>query len=255
VALICFNVGSAAALALYMRSARSALRLAPATLERRLFADILKVGLISAVGTVTANLAVVVTTGLVGGYGRDAIAGYGLASRLDYLLIPLLFALGTASVTMVGTNVGAGQHERARRIAWTGAGISALATGAIGLAAALFPEAWIRIFSVEPEVVRAGAAYLERVGPLYLFFGAGMSLYFSSQGAGRMAWPFAAGMARLAIVILAGGAWIGLVQGSLNGLYWVVAASYLAFGSINVFALASGLSWGNAAARRYAPAG
>ena len=255
VALICFNVGSAAALALYMRSARSALRLAAAPLEGRLFTDILKVGLISAVGTVTANLAVVVTTGLVGGYGRDSIAGYGLASRLDYLLIPLLFALGTASVTMVGTNVGAGQHQRARKIAWTGAAISALATAAIGLAAALFPEAWIRIFSVEPAVIRAGAAYLERVGPLYLFFGAGMSLYFSSQGAGRMAWPFVAGMARLAIVILMGGAWIGLVQGSLNGLYWVIAASYVAFGSINVFALASGLGWGRVAAPRYAPAG
>ena len=253
VALILFSFGAALALALYMRTPRSPLRLAPARLERRLFADILKVGLISAIGTITANLAVVVTTGFVGAYGRDAIAGYGLATRLDYLLIPLLFALGTASVTMVGTNVGAGQHERARKIAWTAAAISAIATAAIGLAAAVFPQAWIQIFSAEPDVVRAGAAYLERVGPFYVFFGAGMSLYFSSQGAGRMAWPFAAGTVRLAIAVLAGGYWIGVMHGSLNGLYWIVAASYAAFGAINVFALASGLGW-RLAAVRYAPA-
>src|SRR6185503_17509374 len=136
-ALICFNVGSLIVLVWYMRSARSPVRLAPARLEWRLFKEILRVGLLSAIGTVTANLTVVVTTALAGAYGRDAIAGYGLASRLDYILIPLLFALGTASVTMVGTNVGAGQHARARRIAWTATLVSTLATGAIGLAAAL----------------------------------------------------------------------------------------------------------------------
>ncbi len=82
VALILFNVGSAVVLVLYMRSAHSAIRLARNRLQWRLFNDILKVGLVSAIGTVVANLTVVVTTGLVGAHGRDAIAGYGLASRL-----------------------------------------------------------------------------------------------------------------------------------------------------------------------------
>ena len=153
--------------------------------------------------------------------------------------IPLLFALGTASVTMVGTNVGAGQHERARRIAWTGAALSAVCVGAIGLAAALVPEAWLRLFTSQPEVIAAGAAYLSRVAPFYAFFGAGMSIYFASQGAGRMAWPFAAGMARLGIVCAAGFSGIA----SLGALYGLVAAGYVAFGAINVFALARGYAW------------
>jgi len=248
--LICFNLGSALALALYLRSARSPLRLAAAPLERRLFGEILKVGLPSAVGTLVANLSVVVTTGLVGAYGREAIAGYGLASRLDYILIPLLFALGTASVTMVGTSVGAGQYARARRIAWISALLSALGTGAVGMAAALFPQAWMQLFSVDARVVAFGAAYLTRVGLLYALFGAGMSLYFASQGAGRMAWPFAAGIVRLLIVIAPGGYWVHALQGSLEGLYWIVAASYLAFGALNLFAMASGRGWGRPLAAR-----
>jgi putative MATE family efflux protein len=238
-----FNVGSALALFLFMRSPLSPVRLARAKLEWRLFKDILRVGLLSAIGTVLANLAVVVTTGLVGSHGRDAIAGYGMASRLDYILIPLVFALGTAALTMVGTNVGAGQHARARHIGWVGAFLSAAVTGAIGLAAALFPHAWMHIFSREADVVLVGAAYLTRVAPFYVLYGAGMALYFASQGAGRMIWPFAAGVVRLGVVIVAGGYWIHALDGSLHGLYWIAAASYLFFGGINLYAMSSGRGW------------
>jgi hypothetical protein len=50
-------------------------------------------------------------------------------------------------------------------------------------------------------------------------------------------------MARLGVVAIGGGYWVHGLHGSLNGLYWLAAAGYLAFGAINVFALASGLGW------------
>jgi Na+-driven multidrug efflux pump len=236
-------------LALYMVSTQTPLRLRRSRLEWRLFREILKVGLPSAAGTVVANLTVVLATGLAGVFGRDAIAGYGLASRLDYILIPLLFALGAACVTMVGTNVGAGQHERARTIAWTSALLSASAVGAIGAGAALFPEAWMHLFTRDAAVVADGASYLTHVAPFYALFGLGMALYFASQGAGRVAWPLAAGIARLATVGGAGWYWTSVLHGSLGGLFWIVAASYVVFGAINAFATASGLGW------RESPAG
>jgi putative MATE family efflux protein len=242
-AMIAFNLTAALALAIYMRSNASPVRVRLQPLERRLFADILRVGLISAVGTIVTNLTVVMTTGLVGGFGRDAIAGYGLASRLDYLLIPLLFAIGTASVTLIGTSVGAGRHDRARRVAWTAALVSGIAVESIGIAAALFPEGWMHLFTREPAVVGAGAGYLVRVAPLYVFTGLGMALYFASQGAGRMAWPFVAGVARLVTVTLAGWYWTAVAHGSIEGLFWTVALGQVLFGSINAIAMASGLSW------------
>jgi Na+-driven multidrug efflux pump len=107
----------------YMRSGRSPLQLSVVRPDRRLFADILGVGVLSALGTVQVNVTVACVTGVVGLFGADAIAGYGIASRLDYLQIPLLFGLGTAVVMMVGINIGADQMARARRIAWTGAAI------------------------------------------------------------------------------------------------------------------------------------
>ena len=105
-----------------------------------------------------------------------------MASRLDYLLIPLLFALGTASLTMVGTNVGAGQMRRARHIASIATFISAAATGVIALAAALASTGWIRLFSDSPEVIGVGVDYLHRAAPFYVCYGFGMALYFIVNG-------------------------------------------------------------------------
>jgi putative MATE family efflux protein len=234
IAMVSFNLAAAAALALYLRSRGSPLRLARVRLERRLFREILRVGLLSAVGTLVANLTVVVTTAFVTPFGRDALAGYGLASRLDYLLIPIVFALGTASVTMVGTNLGAGSAERARRIAWTAAFISMGVLECIGIAAALFPQAWIGLFSREPEVLRVGVAYLMRVAPFYGFVGLGMGLYFAAQGAGNVAWAFSAGVARLALVVLAGGGAVTLAHAPLATLFWIVAAAQVVLALVNV---------------------
>ena len=42
-------------------------------------------------------------------------------------------------------------------------------------------------------MLETGTAYLRMVGPTYGFFGLGLSLYFASQGAGRLAWPLLGG--------------------------------------------------------------
>lgn len=217
----------------YLLSGRSLVRLAPAALRlrRALFRAILRVGAPSLVNNLQTNLTVVLLTALVGPFGTFALAGYGMGVRLEYLQIPLVFGFGSALVTMVGTNFGAGQRERARRVAWTGALMAAGVTEAIGLVAALFPGAWLGLFSAEPEVVAAGSAYLRVVGPTYGFFGLGLALYFASQGAGRLLWPLLAGATRLAVA--AAGGWVILhwTGGELTALFAVMAAALVIFGS------------------------
>src|SRR6201999_2872492 len=103
-----------------------------------------------------------------------------------YLLIPLAFGLGGPMVALLGTNIGAGQRQRALRIALVGAGLAFVLTEAIGLAAAIWPEAWLGLFGHDKAMLATGSAYLRWVGPTFGFFGAGMALYFASQGAGRL---------------------------------------------------------------------
>lgn len=229
-------------LAAYLRSGRSVVGLSVRGIRfrRRLFVDILRVGLVAALITVQTNLTIAIATGLVGAFGPAAIAGYGTGSRLEYLLIPLVFGLGGPLVAMVGTNIGAGRRDRAMRVAWIGAAIAAGLCETIGFCAAAAPHAWLSLFGTAPAMLDAGSRYLQVVGPTYGLFGLGMALYFASQGAGRLLWPLIANMARL--VIAAGGGFIALrLTGDLTDIFVALALALVSFGLINAAAVARGV--------------
>jgi putative MATE family efflux protein len=242
VAVVIYYAVGSAVLAAYLCSGPSVVRLTVRGIRLRwpLFADILRVGLVAALITVQTNLTIAIATGLVGAFGPAAIAGYGTASRLEYLLIPLVFGLGGPLVAMVGTNVGAGRRDRALRVAWIGAAIAAALCEFIGLAAAAAPHAWLTLFGDAPAMLDAGTRYLQTVGPVYGLFGLGMALYFASQGAGRLLWPFTANMTRL--LIAAGGGWLALrFTGNLTSVFIALAVALAAFGLINAAAVAAGV--------------
>jgi putative MATE family efflux protein len=243
-----YYVSAALVLVVYLRSSRATLRLTVAPISARLIGAIMGVGGLSAIGTIQANLTVALVTGAAGLFGATAIAGYGIASRLDYLLIPLLFGFGTATVTMVGLNVGAGQVERARRIAWMGAAIGGGATDIIGLVAAAFPDAWTGLFSTDQVVLATSALYLRTVAPLYALFGAGYMLYFASQGAGRMLWPVLGGTSRLILAGVFGWFAASRLSFDLAALFITVAAANVLFGVVCMAAVQAS-NWG---ARRQA---
>jgi putative MATE family efflux protein len=218
----------AIALGSYVLARRAAVSLPSGRLglRRALFWEILRVGLPATANTVMTNVNVIAVTSMVGPAGVFALAGYGLASRLEYLQIPIVFGFGTALVTLVGTNIGAGQIQRARRAAWIGAGVAAAVTGSVGLLAAFWPSLWLGLFTADPSVLAIGAQYLHIVAPTYALFGLGLALYFAAQGAGRLTWPLLAGFGRL--VVSVGGGWIAMVW-LHAGLPWLFAASALAF--------------------------
>src|SRR5438094_7942224 len=165
-ALISYYALGSVALAAYLWSGRSVVRPSLRTVRFRwpLFRDILRVGAMAALVTVSTNLTIMIGTSLVGAFGPAAIAGYGTGARLEYLLVPLVFGLGAPLVAMVGTAIGAGERERALRTAWIGAAIALVLTEAIGLAAAAYPGAWLSLFDTNPAMLDAGSRYLRIVG-------------------------------------------------------------------------------------------
>ncbi len=240
VAVVTTTALTTAVLGWYIASGRSVVRFAWSRLRRVLFADILRVGAVASVTTLQTTLTVALTTALVGGVGGgDAIAGYGTGSRLEYLLVPLVFGLGAPLVVLVGTNIAAGQRARAMRVALTGGAIAFALTEAIGVAAALWPAAWLGLFSNDPGMLATGAKYLRIVGPTFGFFGLGLALYFASQGAGRLVWPLLAGLVRLVIAVGAG--WVALrLTGSLGSVFAALSLGLVAYGVILSAAIRSG---------------
>jgi putative MATE family efflux protein len=202
-------------------------------LEWRLFREILRVGAISVASAVQTVLTAVIITGFVGRYGAAALAGYGVGLRLELLQIPLVFAVGQALVVLVGTHIGAARPARAKQIAWIGATLAASISLAIGITVSVFPLAWVGLFSADAVVLESGSRYLRTVAPFYPLLAAGIALYFASQGAGRVLQPVLAGTVRLAMVIAG-----GFVVGSLQGVFIVIAAAMIAFGTLTIWFVA-----------------
>lgn len=228
--LTAFTLG-ALFLAWYLASGRSRLKLnfAAFTFQRDMFVDILKVGAVSCLSPLQTVLTILIFTKIVAGLGTETLAGYGMGSRLEFLLVPIAFAFGVASVPMVGMAMGAGLVARARRVAWTAGAAAGLTVGLVGLIVAIEPALWVSLFTSDPGVTAAASSYFAWAGPAFGFFGVGACLYFASQGAAQVGGPVLAGTIRLLLVGL-GGWWLASSGAPAWTLFALVGAAMVVFG-------------------------
>jgi putative MATE family efflux protein len=215
----------------YLISGRSrlALNFSAFRFQRGMFIDILKVGAVSCLSPLQSVLTILVFTKILAGFGTETLAGYGMGSRLEFLLIPIAFAFGVASVPMVGMAVGAGLVTRARRVAWTAGAAAGLSVGLVGLIVAVEPSLWVSLFTADPGVMAAANSYFAWAGPAFGFFGMGTCLYFASQGAAKVIGPVLASTVRLLTVGI-GGWWLASSDAPAWTLFALVGAAMIVFG-------------------------
>jgi putative MATE family efflux protein len=243
IATVVSFTAASAVLAWYIASGRTAVRfsLRGVRLSRRLFVEILRVGMPMSSQPILNNFALAMLTGFVGALGETELAAFGAAVRLEYLLYPLAFGLGAAALAIVGTNIGAGNLRRAARSAWTAAALAAGVTGSIGVFGATSPDAWVGLFTDAPEIHVLAARYLVIVSVAYPFVGLGLTLASSFQAAGRPLWPLCAITGRA--LIAAAGGWIAVhtLKMSLDGLGAVAASGVIFYGVGLAVAFRAGL--------------
>lgn len=222
----------------YLRSGQGRLRLAlgGVPLRGELFRDILKVGAVACLSPLQSVATMLLMAGFVAQLGVLPLAGFAIGQRLEFLMSTVAFGIGLASVPMVGMAIGAGQVARARRVAWTAGGVTATVLGLVGLVVALFPDLWVTIFTRDEQVLGYGRLFLHWAGPGFAFFGLGLTLYFASQGAGRMRAPVFAATMRLLLVAL-GGSWLTAHGAVPWQLFALSAAAMVVYGSTCAVAL------------------
>ncbi|WP_431282559.1 MATE family efflux transporter [Humitalea sp. 24SJ18S-53] len=201
-------------------------------IQRVLFGRILSVGLIACVLAALANLTTILVTAQLVPWGVAAVAAYGIAARLEFLMVPLSFGVGSALTALVGRAVGAQDWVRARRTAWVGGGLALLVAGSAGVVVGVFPGPVAAAFSTDPAVLAIAAGALAITGPALGGFGLGMAMYFAAQGAGRMTGPLLAAICRIGFAV--GGGWLlaGPLGMGLAGHFWGVAAGITAYGLV-----------------------
>jgi Na+-driven multidrug efflux pump len=100
-----------------------------------------------------------------------------------FVILPAV-GLANAAATLVGQNLGAGKPERAERSVWLAGGLNSGLLGLAGLFFVLFPDLVINIFTTDPEVSAYGRDCLQILGYGYAFYGLGMVMESSFNGAG-----------------------------------------------------------------------
>ena len=121
---------------------------------------------------------------IIAGFGSVAIAGYQIGLRvIMFVLLPAV-GLANAAATLVGQNLGAEKPDRAERSVWTAGFLNAGILGIAGLFFIIFSDLVISIFTQDPEVAAYGRDCLRIVGYGYAFYGLGMVMESSFNGAG-----------------------------------------------------------------------
>jgi putative MATE family efflux protein len=201
-------------------------------IQRGMFVDILKVGAVACFSPLQSVLTIGIFTHMLAGFGTAVLAGYGIGARLEFMLTSVAFAIGIASVPMVGMAIGAGQIARARRIAWTAGLVSFISVGGVATLIAIFPDLWVNIFTGDASVRAASRQYLSTAAPMYAFLGLSISMYFSSQGAAKVLGPVLAQSARLVFIAL-GGWWLSAHNATAANFFALAAASMVVLGVLS----------------------
>lgn len=121
---------------------------------------------------------------ILSAFGSAALAGYTIGMRVIMFALLPAFGVSNAAATMVGQNLGAGRADRAEEAVWTAARYNMMFLGGVGLAFLGGAPLIAGVFTTDPVVYSFAVACLRTVSLGFLFYGAGMVLTQSFNGAG-----------------------------------------------------------------------
>lgn len=206
-----------------------------------LFKRILSVGLMACALALIANLTTFLVNARLAAFGTAYVAAYGIAARVEFLMVPVAFGVGAALTALVGHAVGSGQWQQARRIAWTGAAMAFVVTMPFGLWVAIWPDVLASFLTSDPQVQVHAATALSYLGWGLAPFAVGMTLYFASQGANRMRGPLLAGMFRISIAVGLGALLAQHLQPAASAYYLSVACAITIYGLVVALSVRPGV--------------
>jgi len=121
--------------------------------------------------------------------GTEASAGYQIAIRNVVFFILPAWGLSNAAATLVGQNLGSGQPIRAEKSVRLAMLYNATFMALVSLVFIFLSNQIIALFTNQPEVHRIGVSALQIIGSGFIFYGIGMVIIQSLNGAGDTRTP------------------------------------------------------------------
>jgi Na+-driven multidrug efflux pump len=152
---------------------------------RKSWSDILHVGLPAAGTNAIIPVAVAVITAMIARYGPDAVAGFGVASRIESMVLVIYYALSSVIGPFVGQNLSAGREGRIQ-LSLRLCALFCLASGlAIAALLALLSNFVAGLFSQNEAVVSVTRLFLWIVPISYGAYGIVMVVNAAFNGLGK----------------------------------------------------------------------
>ncbi|MFH1847033.1 MAG: MATE family efflux transporter [Candidatus Omnitrophota bacterium] len=201
---------------------------------------ILYLGIPTAGTRIIVPLAMGIITRLIASYGPEAVAGFGVSTRIEFFALSVVFALATVIGPFVGQNWGAKQKSRIMR----GIGFSKRFSIGWGIFMLVFLAVFARpvaaIFNNSPVVISTVVLYLRIVPVGYGLFGV---LIIAASTLTVLRKPvLATGLMLLQMVVLyVPLAFLGSRFFGLAGIFAALVTAYLIAGVLSNFVLAGAL--------------
>lgn len=211
-----------------------------------------RVGLPAALIGILFSVVYIVFARAASPYGAAAVAVVGIVNRIEALQFIIALSLGLAAATLVGQALGAGRPERAREA------IRVAQHWIVGLSLALtvcflaVPQAFLAMFTQDPEVFRLGVPYLRVLALGLVAVGIEIVTAEAIVGSGHtqvISWIFTVfSLLRIPLAFLVP-TWWGL---GLQGLAWLIMVTCVLRMGI-IYAWAARGHWQSGLARELAP--
>jgi MATE family, multidrug efflux pump len=194
--------------------------------------EVLYVGVPAAATRMIIPIGAGIVTRILSEHGTEAVAGYGVATRVEFFALAIINALAAVMAPFIGQNLGAGKVHRIRE-GYRTAQIMSLIVGILFFTVLLILAAPIaRLFSDAPEVVRVTIRYLRIVPIAYALQG----IYIiSAPGLNVLHKPLvAAGLgATEMLVLIAPLTLLGSRLFGMTGVFIAIAVSYALTGLLS----------------------
>ncbi len=132
------------------------------------FRDIARQGFPASLNMVTVGLGIFVITYFVSRFGKEGVAAYGIAVRVEQMILLPTIGLNVATLTIVAQNHGAGLYSRIYETLAKALKYGGILMGAGTLILLLLSRFVMSLFTDDPEVIRHGTNYL-RIDALLLY--------------------------------------------------------------------------------------
>ncbi len=190
--------------------------------DYHIFSKIVAVGLPASIASGIRSLGMTFIMGIVSGYGAMAVAAWGIIFKVEGFIFLPLISIGTAAITMIGQNLGAGKIARAQKIAKVSILIGTISVFFIGLILFIFPKFFITIFVPDLAVIKFGVMYFTMIAFTYPLMG----IYFVGvailQGSGHLKPVIVAEILRWGIVLGFGYGLSKLILSDVRNFYFLI---------------------------------